>query len=165
MKCDQTSVFHRNWYFEFKMLLNLKAKIAFNSLNWDDLLKLEKFCFYTSHYAVEKSYIVKASVCYLKEEVFLNNSSFLSYCASFYASPRMSAINKTWKMSTFKIFYKFFNGIHPQTKHLNIKNLSESISEQAPFKCCKIYWGEWDLCQCRSLREVWVKNLSKTQVL
>ena len=53
MKCDQTSVFHRNWYFEFKMLLNLKAKIAFNSLNWDDSLKLEKFCFYTSHYAVE----------------------------------------------------------------------------------------------------------------
>ena len=72
MKCDQTSVFHRNWYFEFKMLLNLKAKIAFNSLDWDDSLILEKLCFYTSHYAVEKSDIVKASVCYLKEEAFIN---------------------------------------------------------------------------------------------
>ena len=57
------------------------------------------------------------------------------------------------KMSTFRNFFTFFNGIHPQMKHLKLKNLCESVSEQAPIECCKIYWGEWDLCQCRSLRD------------
>ena len=96
MKCDQTSVFHRNWYFEFKMLLNLKAKIAFNSLNWDDLLKLEKFCFYAGHYAVEKTHIVKASVWYLKEDVLLNNYLLFWVMALAFSGP--SPLARRWQI-------------------------------------------------------------------
>ena len=45
-----------------------KAKNSNNSFCVDNLPKLEKFCFYTSNYAVEKTHIGKASVFYLKEE-------------------------------------------------------------------------------------------------
>ena len=42
-------------------------------IHWDNLLKVEKFCFYSSNYVVEKTHTVKALVCYLKEEVLISN--------------------------------------------------------------------------------------------
>ena len=66
------------------------------------------------------------------------------------------------KMSTFKNFHNFctfFLGIHPQTKHLMIKNFSESISKQAPIECSKKFQDEWYLKLSRSWRglgtEIW----------
>ena len=49
------------------------------------------------------------------------------------------------KMSTFRNFFTFFNGIHPQMKHLKLKNLCDSSENKPPSSAAK-YIAVSDTC-------------------